>query len=53
MNYLLISGERKNCARKVLTIFFLTTSFLDNAFPVDKEEVLVFEAVNLAFSESL
>lgn len=52
VSYLLISGERKNSAREVLSFFF-TSSFPDNAFPMEKEEVLLFEAVHFAFSESL
>lgn len=52
VSYLLISDERKNYSREVLAII-LTTHFLGYAFPADKEEVLVFEATTLAFSESL
>ena len=52
MGYLLISGEvGKNCSSEVLTIV-LTTCFQDNAFPLDKEGILVFETVELALSES-
>ena len=50
MSYPFIFGGRKNCSSEVLTIA-LTTSFIDNTFPVDTEGVLVFATVSLALSE--
>lgn len=42
--------EERIAPVKFLTIA-LTTSFIDNTFPVDKEEVLVYATVSLALSE--